>query len=424
MPLTRTRKRKKSSWSDARRRKQRHNELTVPANRAARTARAAAKAAEEKEKATKLRIHNELMTSLSSRMVRREPGDAYKLWVRECIELCRRKEIKNKEGATLSGMTEQRFGQLVNQGKDKQYQGLEATGRQCFKSKDVARKIANKILKSKALRSGQGTEEIRAFASVAIAAACKKQGTTPPKNGMVSTTFMRGFNDEFGFKTTSRAGKDNESRVRAMSAPCNIISNYSGLLSLTHKDYTFDKKPVHPKLLKNIDAFTTYTKEESGEMVTMASNSHLLDDDEELAALYAAGKDQPSTVQADGSLNQAMKFIVTTNQDGSLGPIMGVIADKQLDDDHFAYEEIPDMHPTGGRFLLAVVKSRAGNEAMWGVYMDSVLDDVEADRKKLDTMGLFSHYSRQAVVTMDGENLQTTTVLRPEFIEKAQRQHH
>ena len=423
MPVQSKRKRE-IAWSEARRTKQEHNLMRQAAVRVARTAKAAERAALEAEKATKLRLYEELITSLKLRVVPRATGgDAYRDWVRECIELRRSKQIKNKDGALLTGMKEQRFGQLANQPKGNLYQGVEATGRQTFKRADVARGVCKKILKSKVLRNGQSNEQIKAFTSAAITTACKKNGTTPPKGGAVSKTFMKSFSDEFGFKTTSRAGKDNQARVRAVSAPRNIISNFSGLRSITHQDYTFDKKPMHSKLMNNIDAFTVWTKEEEGEMVTVTSNSSLLDDDDELAALYAAGKNQSSTVQADGSLNQAMKFTVTTKQDGSLGPIMGVIADKNLDDDYFEYEEVPDMHPTGGKFLLAVVKSRAGTTGMWQVYLDAVLDDIEADRKTLDTMGAFSEYSRQAVVTMDGENMQINTVLEPEFIEKAQKQH-
>jgi len=76
-----------------------------------------------------------------------------------------------------------------------------------------------------------------------------------------------------------------------------------------------------------------------------------------------------------------MKYLIYTTADGRTGPIMAVVADKELEKDDCRTAVIPDCHPHGGTVKLCVCKTRAGNDAMWQDWFDT-LHDYHAQVRK------------------------------------------
>jgi hypothetical protein len=82
------------------------------------------------------------------------------------------------------------------------------------------------------------------------------------------------------------------------------MSQFAGLTALTDAKYTFDSKPVHPRLRFNFDAVTCVNKKKGGRVVTVVKKTPLLESFPDLAELFDDIKDNPNTTRNDSTLPQ------------------------------------------------------------------------------------------------------------------------
>ena len=115
-------------------------------------------------------------------------------------------------------------------------------------------------------------------------------------------------------------------------------------------------------------------------------------------------------------VGQGIKWIITTAADGTCGPIMAVIGDKDVSDDYTVITSMDDIHPYGGVVDVCVCKSRAGSPKMWVHYMERVRVFSTQQMNKLQNSAAGTKWSKQTFCTLDGEAQQLFALLNEEFI--------
>jgi hypothetical protein len=117
---------------------------------------------------------------------------------------------------------------------------------------------------------------------------------------------------------------------------------------------------------------------------------------------------------------KGIKWILTTNAAGGLGPVFAVIAVPEMEADDLREVQVPDGHPFGGKLLVFSMKTRSGNDKFWSRLLEEVVGWMETTRERLNTETMLDEWSSQGYVTLDGEYQQIAAVLKPEFLEKCE----
>jgi hypothetical protein len=118
-------------------------------------------------------------------------------------------------------------------------------------------------------------------------------------------------------------------------------------------------------------------------------------------------------------LGQAMKYLVYTTASGRVGPVLAILAEKRMDEDACNTVEVPGGHfAAGGRVVLCVCHSRAGNAGMWKVWMNMVHEWLVREKQIHEEKGMHEEWSTDGYTTLDGEHGQLKTILTPAIFEK------
>jgi hypothetical protein len=215
-----------------------------------------------------------------------------------------------------------------------------------------------------------------------------------------------------------KAQRDNAARARAYSSIRSLISNVMILYVATHPDYNGGKE-VPVSALYNVDCSTVFiSKENTAYVVGKKGKKKACDDGEdagkweqlmgelkeslEQAEDLRTETDQPVTVQGEAPLSQGVKFLTVTCADGHLALQMAIVADDSKQDDEFSHALWPNWDGNSDLHVLSC-KTRAGNQKMQEFVSNTIHDTLVEERAKREACGLALNYSKNVILTMDGE---------------------
>ena len=218
---------------------------------------------------------------------------------------------------------------------------------------------------------------------------------------------------------------------------CDSECNYSGACASLTAALVQPKcngpgcKIIHCTCRLNFDGFTLNTEKETiGVKATRkAYKTELLKhehSDVESDFPWLPEKLPPFTLtNENGSFPMGIKFVVATTKD-RVGPVMAIVADETLDKEEIRVDRIPGAHPnTISDVILVACHSRAGNSALWNLYIQEVESFIDEILVMGDRLHLFDptaddedEYVRGAVLTMDGELQQLAIILGPETCQR------
>jgi hypothetical protein len=228
------------------------------------------------------------------------------------IEAAYRGDITGKQGAGLISMEKGNFSrhvQGVSRGRST-YDGPQA-GRPVGLTHDDLKVVVKEVLNGRLTRKAVSPQGVKDKLSSMQRLSMKKRGCSEAAREMSDNT-VRKILKKCGIGNR-KCQHDNLARKAAIASPRNAMGNFSGLFSLCDSSLTQDHKDVPLEMRVNIDAVTTYLRDENGVSQVVTRTSSLLSEDPDMMADFEASKKVPVTAAAEGSLYQVCSFIYSVS---------------------------------------------------------------------------------------------------------------